>query len=52
MRTHLLDNIKDYLLHLKYARPINHEEEVQELLLLLKSLLLLLEPPPNRERPS
>ena len=27
----LLD-IKDYLLHLKYARAINHEEEVQEFL--------------------
>ena len=27
-----LSDIKDYLLHLKYARAIDHEEEVQEFL--------------------
>ena len=30
-----LSDIKDYLLHLKYARAIDHEEEVQEFLEIL-----------------
>ena len=29
-----LSDIKDYLVHLKYARAIDHEEEVQELSLI------------------